>query len=309
MKKLARTVLGIILVAIPVVLGCSGVYSDVNSTVITWARLDFPPNYILSGKNAGNGAFEKVIKYLSRQLPQYDMHFVDISRKRLWAELKKQENYCEVGAQRTVEREQYGYFSIPMTLIPPAKIVLNRASWEALGKPEGISLPALLSNNGLVGSVMSARSYGHVVDVLLKSLESTASSNIQRQVIEPDSLYLMVATNRLDFTIGYEIVVDQFLQKMDSDNLKVVAITEEPSYQALHIVCTKNAWGEQIINDINEVLKHHRILDSFRQNFSVYGEAFNGGFYRRYQSDLDASGTDKLISDPNPLAAPFFTLP
>jgi len=289
MKKLARKILGLMIVGMSAVFGCAEVFADASTPSINWIRLDFPPNYILRGENAGNGAVEKVIRYLSTQLSQYEMHNVDMSRKRFWHEIERRQNYCEAGAQRTTERQQYAYFSIPMTLIPPAKIVLNQTSWEALGKPDSMSLSALLQVDSLSGSIISTRSYGYVLDTLLKNNELKADANFLRHVIDLDSLYSMISMNRLDFTIDYEIVLNRFLQKRSLDNLKLVAIEEEAKYHSLHVVCTKNAWGKKIIEDINVVLKKHRVLESFRQSFSVYGEALNGAFYQRYKSDLDAS--------------------
>ena len=288
MRKLVRRFLAIRFVAISVVLWCPLILADVNAPSISWIRLDFPPGYILRGDNAGNGAYEQVIRYFSKQLSHYDMKTVDMSRKRFWHELQNRQNYCEVGAQRTSERQQYAYFSIPLSLIPPAKIVLNELSWEALGKPDRMSLIDLLNNKKLTGSVMSTRSYGNTLDSVLEMFESDIGANINRQVIELDSLYSMIAMNRLDFTIDYEGLVVKFLQKQPFDNLKIVAIDEEAKYHTMHVVCTKNAWGEQVIRDINEVLKKHRMRDSFRQCFSAYGDTFNGEFYQRYKKELDS---------------------
>lgn len=280
---------GILFVVILIPLWCPAIVAEVKSPTVNWIRLDFPPNYILRGDNAGNGAFENVIRFFSKQLSHYDMQIVDMSRKRFWHELQSQENYCEVGAERTIERQQYAYFSIPMTLIPPAKIVLNQSVWETLGKPDRMSLSDLLSNSNLKGSMMSVRSYGYAVDSVLKKHESDINANMQNEVIELDSLYTMIAMKRLDFTIDYEILVFEFLEKHAFDNLKVVAIDEEDKYHTMHIACTKNAWGEQVIKEINGVLKQFRIEDSFRQNFSIYGESFNGEFYQRYKQELDTS--------------------
>jgi len=263
--------------------------ADVKPSSIAWIRLDFPPGYILKGDNAGNGVYEQIIRYFSEQLPHYDMKTVDMSRKRFWHEIQDRKNYCEVGAQRTIERQQYAYFSIPISLIPPAKIVLNQMSWEALGKPDRMSLNDLLNNRELSGSIMSVRSYGSAVDSVLEMYESDINANIQRQVIELGSLYSMIAMNRLDFTIDYEGLVVQFLQKQALDNLKIVTIDEEEKYHTMHVVCTKNAWGDQVIREINKIVKIHRMLDSFRQCFSAYGDTFNGEFYQRYKKDLDFS--------------------
>lgn len=263
------------------------ILAEVNPSSITWVRLDFPPGYILRGDNAGNGVYEQVIRYFSRQLPHYDMKTVDMSRKRFWHELQNRQNYCEVGSQITNERQQYAHFSIPISLSPPAKIVLNLSSWEALGKPDSVSLVALLSNRKLTGGAVSTRSYGSTLDSVLEIFESDINANISRQVIELDSLFSMLAMNRLDFIIEHEGLVRSFLQKQSLHNLKIVAIEEEGKYHTMHVVCTKNTWGEQVIEDINKVLHEHRTRDSFRQCFSLFGDSFNGEFYRRYKKTLD----------------------
>jgi uncharacterized protein (TIGR02285 family) len=133
--------------------------------------------------------------------------------------------------------------------------VLNQFSWKALGKPDKMSLFDFLNNKKLIGSVMCTRSCGNTLDSVLEIFESDIHVNINRQVIELDSLYSTIGMNRLDFTTGYEGLVIKFLQKRPLDNLNIVAIDEEAKYHTVHVVCTKNAWGEQVIKDVNEVLK------------------------------------------------------
>lgn len=257
-----------------------------NTTKIVWTKQNLPPSYIFQGENAGKGALDLVIKYFGKELLQYDMHVINMNRKRFWHELKRGQNYCEVAMIKTVNRQKFAYFSIPVLLIPPAKIVFNRVHWITLGKPNSLRLSSLLENRNLTGGIPSERSYGHIIDTLLHQYENKPEANIRRKVIRLPALYSMVAMNRLDYTIDYEPLVSFLSPETGRSNLVIVDIEEELKYHPLYVACTKNDWGERVIGDINKVLKLHRMTDSFRQCFTIYGENFNGPFFQRYRKEL-----------------------
>lgn len=253
---------------------------------VLWARMDSPPSYIVNGKNAGTGVYERLITFYHQQLPQYDMRFIDMSQKRLWHEMTNGRNYCKADTLINAKRLKLAYFSTPIAIVSPMNIVINVKDWSDLGQPTRFSLATLMQHKNMRGAIITDRSYGPRIDSTLAKIEGMPGTNLQRKVIRPPQLYSMLALRRLNYTIDYGTLVRDFLDKNDWQSLKLIQIEEEESYYTVHVACTKNPWGQQLISDLNKTIKQHRATDNYQKYFSAYGETY-ADFYRRYRDELN----------------------
>lgn len=114
-----------------------------------WLR---PVNYGVNvdGVNIVMGPEYNLMEFLASHLNEFQHRFESYPVKRSWLLIKEHSNtqqvYCFYGASRTKEREQWGYFSDPTTILLPYPIVANQGALDHMVKDGYVALDELFSN-------------------------------------------------------------------------------------------------------------------------------------------------------------------
>lgn len=278
-------------------LGLTGVQDkksveNTNKKSIPWGVTDWPPYYILDGTNGGEGKIDLLKKILQKNIPEYK--FVDVQSDipktiELW---KQNRNVCAGSVLKTPEREKWAYFTA-LSFIAPHEYVAVVAKKDMLPKgSEIMSFKELTSRKDLKGVVIHDRSYGPVIDDLIKKAESNLTA------LNPSEGYIpllkMVQKGRFDYTIEYESVVAAYNERIKPEKPVYSKLLKETSPSAIiWVACTKNAWGREVVARIDEVLKksankreYHAAVESWSdpEILKKHQKALDEFYERRAQS-------------------------
>lgn len=227
---------------------------------ITWLVVDWPPYMILkngaapkTAEDLGQGVIDQSMAAFIRQLPGYTHDFELLSLQRIWKSIEEGSNFCYAAAYKTPEREKWAYFLPSIPVQPMGVVVPRRRKWLPTDETGSVSLAALLRTQSLKGRLEASRSYGPVLDQILSQ-----SPNIlpRDPVPKMGSLLRPLAYGRFDYTLEYPIVVEYALQQAPfKDELEVLGLSEASEMPTAYIACTRNAWGKQVVLDVDNAIR------------------------------------------------------
>lgn len=243
---------------------------------ITWLEYDLAPGYIYQGENQGKGFANLASHWLQAQLPQWQHDNKLGSIPRLLALAKGSQTVCS-SLLKTPEREKLLVFSEPIQTLATHRLYYlkkNQARLESIvGQPltQAISLHSLMKHlDKLNFAVAFGRSYGANRDEILLQYHDSMQVSTQYRLGSQYITRLLVG--RLDFIIEYPWIIqyEQAEQDFDQQTLGSVAIKESGAQLNVHIGCTPNELGKEVINAINEVYNSHpdNPLQSYADNWS-----------------------------------------
>ncbi|HEY4319274.1 MAG TPA: TIGR02285 family protein [Herbaspirillum sp.] len=233
---------------------------------ITWGKYNVPPYMILEGESAHQGVFDQALDVLKDNLPQYRHVELDAPFPRINSEIKKGSHWCFNGALKTPEREAYGYFSLPSSIFLPQRIIVRRDRLPQFKNPQ--SLRALLQNPRLSTSVMRDRSYSPTVDKLLAA--DPPKQNYSEQV---EAIGMLLA-GRIDYMIELPLLaLDQARAMGHPGELVAIPIQEANEVVFNRIMCSRNEWGRQVVEQVNKVLVANRGKPYYRRIVEKWHDA------------------------------------
>lgn len=241
-----------------------------SGETLTWVKFDAPPYFILSGPHKGQGIADGIVNLLQKRLPDYEHKVLEnVPISRVTEYQKAGEKVIMVAALPTPERRQYLLFTEPALLNPPYSILALRDSQRLGSFAETLSLETLLAS-GKYQLAVSDRVYGPLVDGILAKFQDkkVVFRRMGSSVLE--SLVDMLEAGRVDFILGtpYEA---QWLAQPDKkrQELQVFAIQElENSWLPSNIALPKTAWGEQMRQTLDKILKEVRQTPEYRALFT-----------------------------------------
>lgn len=234
---------------------------------LTWAKLNFPPFHIIEGEYAGQGIGDEIITLLQENLPEYDHAIEIIPISRLHKLLQEGAQVSNVVLLKTTEREKFMYYSAPSFIMPSHGITLKRKTLERLGNVDKISLEQLLKNQEYRLGIAD-RSYGTKLDAILQAHQG--QEHIYKRGGEDiyNSLFKMMLSDRIDYLIGYPLEAGFAMKKFGGSGEVInIPLEESDPFIMFYAVCPKTAWGEKLLQQINQILKEHRPTDRYRGFF------------------------------------------
>lgn len=214
---------------------------------ITWGKHHVPPYMIQEGPRAHQGIFDLILDVLKARLPQYQHVELNAAFPRIINEIRNGNHWCFVGALKTPEREQYAYFSLPISIFLPLQVIVRKNDVGRFNHVE--SVQDLLRNRRLVTSVMRGRSYGPQLDPLLMANPPQENYSELKEAIG------MLLAGHLDYLVESPLVAFDVASHMGHDGaLTKIRTAEQGAITYDRILCPKNAWGQQTIERINEIL-------------------------------------------------------
>ncbi|WP_222937661.1 TIGR02285 family protein [Spartinivicinus ruber] len=233
---------------------------------IHWQIIHWPPWMILEGKNKGQGFANRVLDIAEKELSEYEHIPVNMNWARFWLAVQKGQSYCNALSIKNPEREKIAYFSEPISIVLNNEIITNHSTAQLLGTPTMKSIHSLLADDRFHGGIEMKRSYGIIIDELIKG----NNKNVSTYATSASSLLYMLSHGRIDYIIEYPIVVNYFTQNnKQASSLTKIRIEEVPEVFYGYIACTKNNWGAKVISRLSQLLKkvkptkhYQRLLES-----------------------------------------------
>lgn len=252
---------------------------------ITWMEVNMPPFMIQTGPDQHQGYGDTIAAILREHLPQYRHEIMVTNVTRHFDRFKKGENICIVGLFRTPEREQFMHFSIPsMMVLPPVLIVLKDRLHE-FGDQGAVSLETVLSSPDTILVHSRDRSYGQSIDNLFKKYPRRHHSILFSGQELTANYFQMLAMRRVDALVALPEEAMYQAEKLGmGDRIATVALVEnqqDSSSWLCSVGCTKNAWGKEVIDQINRVLLRERSSQRYRAAYERWLDANAMTRYRR----------------------------
>lgn len=224
---------------------------------IIWGKHHVPPYMIREGEWAHQGIFDLTLDVIKENLPQYQHVELAAPFPRVISEIKKGSHWCYIGMLKTPEREAYGYFSLPTSIFLPLRIIVRRDRMAQFKSPQ--SLQVLLQSRQFTTSVMRDRSYSPMVDKLLAAYPPRENYSEQVEAIS------MLLAGRIDYMIELPLLAfDQARLMKHSGELVAISTLEADEVVYNRVMCSKNDWGRNVIEQINKVLIANRSKPYYR---------------------------------------------
>lgn len=239
---------------------------------LTWLLRDMPPVTIFSGPDQGKGAMDQLLPLLMARMPEYEHLLMHVNRARGMQMLREDLFTCDPTLLWTPERAKIIAFSIPTYAVFSNGLIIQRQAIEQFApfmKGNSIDLAALLESKSIRLGIVAERSYGPVIDPILKSVpQEELSLHYGNDAI--GSLLQMERMGRLDALISYwpEALYQAQQQGIADQDLTFLPVKGAPKYQFTHIGCSNTTQGRQAIDIINRemrVLRKTRLIDLYAQ--------------------------------------------
>ncbi len=235
-----------------------------TADTIRWAQSHFPPWMILEGQQVGQGAWNIMFRRIAAKLPQYSHSPIEMTHLRFLLETQVQRLTCKTDFFKTPALESKLYYSIPSFIQLANHIVMRKETAEKLGNPSIISLTSILSQTELRGAIIGGRSYGVVLDQILK--DHKKQPNLISRPMKVKNTFRMLIRNRIDYILEFP-AIQRFFEgelKLARGDLVNIEIYEAQPYNLTYVTCAKTEHGKAVIQHINKVLKTLILSDKYR---------------------------------------------
>lgn len=251
-------------------LGMPGI-SQGKDTLI-WLLRDMPPATIFSGPDQGKGAIDRLMPLLTARMPEYDHLLMQVNRARGTQMLKDGVFACDPTLLWTPERATYIRFSIPTYAVFSNGLIVRDqelAQFAPYMDGDEVDLEALLNSKTVKIGVVAERSYGQVIDPILRKVPDTELS-VHYGNDAVGSLLQMERLGRLQGLISYwpEALYQARQQGIAEQDVVFLPVKGAPKYQFTHIGCSDTPKGRQAMEIINRemrVLRETKLVGFYAQ--------------------------------------------
>lgn len=226
-------------------------FSITAKELLTWRVIDWPPFYILYGKDKGQGIYDKLISIMIEALPQYEHRTMVMNTKRVVAELNNGSHVCHPSALSDTNAA----LSKVNSFLLPHRIIYDVYDKPNLAKLQSVSLDALLSDEKLTVGIANDR-YTNTLNQILTKHKGQPNLINQNNY---NSLIRMFFTKRVDTLIEYPPVITyskRILNETMHNSSVAIEELSHTKYLAVHFACPANDWGKKVINEINQILRN-----------------------------------------------------
>jgi uncharacterized protein (TIGR02285 family) len=230
---------------------------------IKWYKSNSPPSFILNGPMKGKGSIDLLVKFYQERMPDYNHQNILSNLPRFIKMVKKGDSWCHPRLLKTEERQQYLYFSEPITLSLPNHLIVSKSNLTSFTFKQPIALEAIFQAAHLKGRLFRQRSYGEKIDPIIKRYKN--SLNLKFVTQKEMNLFKMLLLGRIDYTINYPNTAEYIAYNLNaSGRLTSLPIKEAKSIKQAYFGCAKSPWGRQVINRINAILLKKRNSQEYR---------------------------------------------
>ncbi|CAD5198434.1 TIGR02285 family protein [Pseudomonas sp. FEN] len=239
---------------------------------LIWLLRDLPPLVIFEGPQKGQGAVDQLRQLLAAAMPEYEHTTLRVNRARAMQMLAEPSFTCDAALLWTAERAKKIVFSIPSLGLTSNGLVVrqeDRPLIEPFVRDGQVDLAALLVSDHLKLGIVAERSYGYLIDNLLRQtpaehLAPHYGNDAQGNLLQMQRL------GRLTALLGYwaEIRYQARQQGIVAENLVFYPIKGIAKYQFIRVGCSNTEQGRAAVTHINQILRElrqHQLLDLYVQ--------------------------------------------
>lgn len=242
---------------------------------LTWVLRDFPPLTIFTGPQTGQGAIDRLMPELIARMPEYNHQIMHVNRARGTQMLQDPDIFaCDPTLLWTPERDKTILFSIPTYATPGNGVTIERSNHEQfapfLTADGHLDLAAMLASNTVKVGIVAERSYGPVIDKIIRGAVQQDSLILHYGNAAVGSMLQMERMDRFQAIISYwpEARYHAQQQGIPLAELEFFPVKDAPKYQFAHIGCSKNDKGRaamEIINREMRVLRTTKLIGFYAQ--------------------------------------------
>lgn len=257
---------------------------------IIWLNSEFPPMAMSKGPQAKQGYINVLASFLADALPQHQFGEQVVPWQRAMHIAERGGAYCLLAAFQTPEREAYLRFSKPYGYVFPLGLVTRRAQREAfadyLNADGQIQLARLLQDQHLRPGIASQRSYGSLIDNLLKSASDSQGAAISQihQSESTSGLFSMLDHQRIDYTFSYPGELVYFASR--HQDLQFYLIEGNDRLLPGRLSCTRSPQTDRAFADLTGILETNRHQDVLRSSYERWLPDDLIGPYQRMLREL-----------------------
>lgn len=242
---------------------------------LTWLLRDFPPLTIFAGPMTGQGAIDRLMPELIARMPEYNHQIMHVNRARGTQMLQDPNLFaCDPTLLWTPERDKTILFSIPTYATPGNGVTIERDKHALfapfLSEDGHLDLAALLASNSVKVGIVAERSYGPVIDRIIRTAPYPDNLILHYGNAAVGSMLQMERMDRFQAIISYwpEARYHAQQQAIALTELEFFPIKDAPKYQFAHIGCSKTEQGRGAIDIINRemrVLRTTKLIEFYAE--------------------------------------------
>ena len=247
-------------------------FSDLAAKeVITWQVIHWPPFQMLEGPDKGQGRYDALLELCQTNLPQYEHQTIAMNWARFYSEIKEGKKVCSIFIIRTKERDSFIWFSKPVSIGLPLRIMMRESGIETLGSRNPVSIATLLKDTRFKGILVDKRSYYTAIDTILA--EHASLNTVKRVATPEEGIIQMLLAGRADYTIEYPYVANYMANKFQGSydtKIESIPITELQDFGRSSCACPKNDWGKKVIDDFDDMLERVKRTPEFLKIMQMF---------------------------------------
>ena len=196
-------------------------------------------------------------------LTDYTHQSVKVNLARMKIEMELGHNFCVSALADIPSFRRHMHMSKPLYILPQPKIFMRQETHFKMGKPDSISIKRLADNSDYRMGIIRGTTYLPIqVEDYLKNNHTAVVSGSSPII----SILKMVDLGRIDWAADYPHIIQWGALSGDikiESVFTMVEIKELEDSEILRsgVACTKNTWGQKIINQLNDKIKEDAILD------------------------------------------------
>lgn len=223
---------------------------------IIWGIAHYPPRFVIEAQGRFSGQAGLQHEILESALPAFQHVYRELNYANFISMLLNKENVCSSMVLKTKEREQFAVFSIPWHIDLPIAISITREAWQRIGAPEEIKFEELIGFPNIKGGIEKKRSYGKL-DSFIN--DASLNTNLDSYDLIVSQILPLLQTGGIDYTIEYPYLATYYLKSINNQkDILSVPLSDSFAYTYGYIACTKNDWGQSLINKLNTVIAEER---------------------------------------------------
>ncbi|MDF2176832.1 TIGR02285 family protein [Aliiglaciecola sp. CAU 1673] len=256
----------------------------VSAQEILWLRPDFPPATFVRGPLKDQGYNDLSRQFIVKRLPHYKHLLVEAGYERIVL-FMREHNACMVGLYKSPEREVDLVYSVPRMLVLSNGLIVRTRDLEHFSpymKDDSIDLFALSRDPALIGGAADGRLYKGSIDQVIKQHRSDPNMLMRSGQDVFKGLLKMLDKGRIDYTFGFpvELTFQQHSGELQQ-SMTYLAVEGMPPAIPSYVACSRNNWGQEVIQQIDQILLANRSSDEFLGFYQSWLDESSKRYHRK----------------------------
>ncbi|MDV7341101.1 TIGR02285 family protein [Terasakiella sp. A23] len=236
---------------------------------VTWSVTSFPPFVMTQGTDKGEGIADKTVDFYISQTPDYNHKKVPMTIQRVLKMMRDGKPVCNGALLKNKEREEFIDFAAPYIAIYPNGVLTTKAGFEKmrpyLTDDHTVDFELMVKSDQIRLRYDAERSYSPIIDKVLRDhIGRVKKLDKSTGEIDLHTDLKHVLSRNIDAVLGRaEEAYYQVKDNKGIDDLIFLSIAWDKPYQFGHVGCTKGAWNDALIADLNRISKTHRTSKMF----------------------------------------------